>query len=224
VVTFWAYLRLRALLWALRMAGRVLRWLVTAAILVAAAPVTVVAGVAYAGAWLGGWPAARLWRAAAWALPMTAVYRAARALTAGTWRGLLLAPLHDWMTAWHLAQAGDLVGAFVLTAPVGVPAALCAAGTAWAWRIYTIDTGLSGRTATARVVFDARQWKRQARTARGRIAVPGSVPLTDGRGRVVMGATIRAIGHRWHPTWPSRPGPWDAIRWSSEHRVAGRRT
>ena len=199
MVTFWAYLRFQVLLWTLRTTGRVLKWAITAAVLIVAAPITVVAAVAYAGAWLRGWPPAKLWRAAAWSLPMTGVYLAGRALQARTWRALALAPVHDWEHAWHLAQDGRVVGAFVVCAPVGVPAALCAAGTAWAWRIYAIDTGLSGKTASAPVVFDARQWKRQARTARARIAAPGAVPLTDGRGRIVMGATIRAIGHRWHP-------------------------
>jgi hypothetical protein len=107
--------------------------------------------------------------------------------------------VHDWERAWHLTQAGQVVGAFVLCAPAGVPAALCAAGTAWAWRIYAIETGLSGKTATAPVIFDARQWRRQARTARARITAPGTVPLTDDHGGIVMGATIRAVGHRWHP-------------------------
>ena len=51
---------------------------------------------------------------------------------------------------------------------------LCAAGTAWAWRIYALDTGLSGKTATAPVIFDARQWNRQARTARASITAPGA--------------------------------------------------
>jgi len=49
------------------------------------------------------------------------------------------------------------------------------------------------------VVFDARQWRRQSRTARARIAAPGTVPLTDRAGRIVMGATIRTVGHKWQP-------------------------
>jgi hypothetical protein len=200
MLTFWAYLRLHVLLWALRAAWRLTRWLVTAAVLIAAAPITIVAAMAFAGAWLRGWPPAKLWRAAVWALPMTGVYLAAHALHASSWRAVALAPLHDWQHAWHLAQHGNVLGAFVLCAPVAVPAALAAAGTAWAWRIYAIETGITGKTATAPVVFDARQWRRQARTARARITAPGTVPLTDARGRVVMGATIRAIGHRWHPT------------------------
>ena len=148
---------------------------------------------------------------------------AARLATREAVAGRRLVAAHDrrvpgraGVTGPHLARAGAGPGprlgtrlapdpgrpggtAFVLCAPVGVPAALCAAGTAWAWRIYAIETGLSGKTATAPVVFDARQWRRQARTARARITAPGTVPLTDGHGGIVMGATIRAVGHRWHP-------------------------
>ena len=60
------------------------------AVLVAAAPVTLVAGVGFAGAWLRGWPPSRLWRAAAWSLPMTAVYLAGKALHASTWQAFAL--------------------------------------------------------------------------------------------------------------------------------------
>ena len=225
MVTFWAYLRFQVLLWGLRATWRVLKWAVTAAVLIAAAPITVVAAVAFAGAWLRGWPPAKLWRAAAWSLPMTGVYLAGRALQARTWRALALAPVHDWERAWHLTQAGQVVAAFVLCAPVGVPAALCAAGTAWAWRIYAIETGISGKTATAPVIFDARQWARQARTARARITAPGTVPLTDGHGGIVMGATIRAVGHRWHPVL-TVPVWGDGTASGRDRRVraAGRRT
>src|SRR5262249_20975576 len=52
-------------MFALRLAGRVLGFVLLAAVLVAAAPVTVVAGAGLAGAWLRGWPPSRLWRAAA---------------------------------------------------------------------------------------------------------------------------------------------------------------
>jgi hypothetical protein len=198
-VTFWAYLRFRLLLWALRQAGRLLKWVVLAGVLAAAAPVTLVAAVGYAGAWLRGWPPARLWRAALWALPVTAVYLAALGLRAATWQAFALAPVRDWQAAWHLARAGHLLAASVLTAPVALPAGLAVAGCGWAWRIYAIETGLSGRLATAPVVFDARQWTRQARTARARVTAPGAVPLTSRDGRIVMGATIRSVGHRWHP-------------------------
>ena len=66
MVTFWASLRFHLLLRGLRAAWWVLRWTVTAAVLVAAAPITLVAAIAYTGAWLRGWPPAKLWRAAAW--------------------------------------------------------------------------------------------------------------------------------------------------------------
>ncbi len=130
---------------------------------------------------------------------MTAVYLAGRALHARTWQALALAPVHDWALAWHAASLGYVVTAFVLCAPVAVPLGMGLAGWVWAWRVYAIQTGLAGRLASAPVVFDARQWRRQARAARGRIAAPGTVPLTDRGGRLVMGAVIRAVGHRWHP-------------------------
>jgi hypothetical protein len=195
----WWYLRLRFTLWLLRVTGRVLRWLALAAVLAAAAPVTIVAAVGFAGAWLRGWPPARLRRAAAWSLLMTAAYLAGRGLDAATWHAFALAPVHDWETAFDRAIAGQVVTAFALTAPVAVPAGLAAAAGLWAWRIYAIETGLSGRTATAPVVFDARQWRRAARAARGRVTAPGAFPLTSRDGRIVMGATIRAVGHRWRP-------------------------
>ena len=59
-MTFWAYLRFRILLWALRQAGRLLRVVILVAVLVAAAPVTLVAVVGFAGAWLRGWPPATM--------------------------------------------------------------------------------------------------------------------------------------------------------------------
>jgi hypothetical protein len=196
----WAYLQFRALVWLIKMTGRVLVFAAVVAVLVAAAPLTLVTAVALGGAWLRGWPPAKLWRAALWALPMTAVYLAGRALQARTWRGLALAPVHDWATGWHLAASGRPVAAFVLVTPMIIPAGLALAGCLWAWRIYALDTGLSGKTATAPVIFDARQWKRQARAARARVTAPGTVPLADRHGRVVIGATSRSVGHRWQPT------------------------
>jgi hypothetical protein len=94
------------MVWLLRGIGRVLRWAVLAAALAAAAPVTIVAAVGFAGAWLRGWPPARLRRAACWALPMTGVYLAGRALQVRTWQALALAPIHDWQVGWHRVIAG----------------------------------------------------------------------------------------------------------------------
>jgi hypothetical protein len=195
----WWYLRARFTLLLLRVIGRVLRWAVLAAILSAAAPVTIVAGVGFAGAWLRGWPPAKLRRAACWSLPMTGVYLAGRALQVRTWPALALAPVHDWQTAWHQMTAGRVLTAFALCAPVAVPAGLFAAAGLWGWRIYAIENGLAGKTATAPVGFDARQWRRASHAARGRVTAPGTFPLATGSGLVVMGATIRAVGHRWRP-------------------------
>src|SRR5262249_9028324 len=146
-------------LWVLRTSGRLLKWLATITLLVAAAPVTIVTAIGVAGAWLRGWPPAKLRRAVGLALPMTAVYLAVRAERARTAHAALWAPLRDWQHAWHLAHTGRIWAAAVLTAPVAIPAGLAAAAGLWAWRIYAIETGLSGRTATAPVIFDARQWR-----------------------------------------------------------------
>jgi hypothetical protein len=105
---------------------------------------------------------------------MTAVYLAGRAVQARTWQALALAPVRDYLAAWHAVAAGRVVAAFVLAAPVAVPAGLAAAGGLWAWRIYAVETGLSGKTASAPVIFDARQWHRQCRAARARITAPAA--------------------------------------------------
>ena len=70
----WAYIQFRVIVWLLRMTGRLLLFATLAALLVAAAPITVVTAVTLAGAWLRGWPPARLYRAAAWSLPVTAAW------------------------------------------------------------------------------------------------------------------------------------------------------
>jgi hypothetical protein len=204
-VTIWWLIRLRLAIWALKAAWKATRWLVTATVLAAAAPVTIVAVTGFAGAWLRGWPPARLYRAALRALPAAAVYLAAAAWTTRAWQATLWWPVSGWENAWHDVAAGHVWTAAVRTAPLAVPAGLAVAGAAWARRIYRIETGLSGRTATAPVVFTARQWRRQARAARGRAAVPGAMPLLDSQGRIVMGATIRAVGHRWHPVLAVSP-------------------
>jgi hypothetical protein len=149
VSIIWAYLQVRAFGWLLRLAGRLLLFAAVAALLVAATPVTPVAAVGLAGAWLRGWPPARLRRAAAWALPMTAIYLAGRAVQARTWQALAFALVHDYLTAWHAVAAGQVVSAFVLATPVAGPAGLAAAAGLSAWRIYALETGLSGKTATA---------------------------------------------------------------------------
>ncbi|MGH3399876.1 MAG: hypothetical protein ACRDPO_34855, partial [Streptosporangiaceae bacterium] len=198
-MTIWWLIRLNIALWILKATGKAIKWLAAAAVLIAAWPITLVAVTGFAGAWLRGWPPARLYRAARWSLPATAVYLLAAGVQAGSWQAAAWWPALGWTDGWRDLAAGHLATAFAVVAPVAVPAGLAIAGACWARRIWGIETGLDGRTATAPVVFDARQWKRQARTARGRLAVPATVPLLDHRGQIVMGATIRAIGHRWQP-------------------------
>jgi hypothetical protein len=62
---FWAYVKFRIAVAVLRLAGRVFLWALSVAVLVAAAPITLVAATGLAGAWLRGWPPSRLWRAVA---------------------------------------------------------------------------------------------------------------------------------------------------------------
>jgi len=181
--------------WALCLAA----WAGLVVTAVAAAPVTVVTVTGLALAWGQGWPPARLRRAAAWSLPMTAVWLLTIAVTTRSLRAVLAAPLCGWLASWHAFSYGNTATAFVLAAPVAVPAGLLIASWAWQVRIYRIETGLAGVTATAPVTFDHRQWRRQARTATRANAAPGLVPLTDGQGRIVIGGTIRAVDCPWRP-------------------------
>jgi hypothetical protein len=79
-VTIWAWLKLTAALWLIRKGFKAFGWLLVAAAAIAAWPLTAVAGIGYLAAWLRGWPPARLWHAAAWALPMTVIYAIGQAL------------------------------------------------------------------------------------------------------------------------------------------------
>jgi hypothetical protein len=65
---------------AVRAALRLLRVVVTAVLIVAAAPVSLVAGASAVLAWRAGWPPGRLYRAALYCLPMLAVWLAATAV------------------------------------------------------------------------------------------------------------------------------------------------
>ena len=198
-MSIWSWLKLTAALWFIRKGFKVAGWLLIAAAAIAAWPLTTVAALGYLAAWLRGWPPARLWQAGAWALPMTAVYAIGQALRLHAWQTVGLAPVDDWGQAWRLLAGHSMLRAALLVAPVAVPAGLAVAGLLWAWRIYAITTGLAGLTASAPIEFDARQWRRQERAARGRAAAPGSVPLVTRAGRVVIGATIRTVRHPWRP-------------------------
>ena len=63
---------------------RLVRPATALALAVAAAPVTLVAVACAAAAWWRGWPPRRLYVAAAWSLPMVAVWLAATWLRAGS--------------------------------------------------------------------------------------------------------------------------------------------
>ena len=169
--------------------------------MLAAWPVTIVAAVGYVAAWLRGWPPARLRRTAAWALIPAGTWLAIQGARLHAWQPVALTPVHAWAHGWSRPAPGNLARVFVLLAPVAVPAGLLVAGLAWAWRIYAITSGLGGITASAPIRFDARQWRRQVRTARGLTEAPGAVPLLARGGRIPVGGTIRAIGHRWHPVF-----------------------
>jgi hypothetical protein len=115
------------------------------------------------------------------------------------WPRVVAAPYFAWLAMWHDVQAGRYLQAAVIIAPAAVPLGLLAGGLAWAWRIYSLETGSGGLTPSAPAAFDRRQWQHQVRTARARIAAPGSVPLLLPNGSIVAGATIRAVRH------PARP-------------------
>jgi hypothetical protein len=206
VISFYAaYL---VLPWVFRWLARLAAWTIGIVVAVMAAPVTVVTITGLAVAWSRGWPAARLRRAAAWSLPMTGTWLLATAISAHSLRAVIAAPFTSWIASWHAFDYGATSAAFVLAAPVAVPAGLFAASVFWAGRIYRMDTGLAGVTATGPVVFDERQWRRQARAAAARSKAPGLVPLTDPQGRIVAGATIRSVGHAWRPVLAI---PWTAM-------------
>ena len=196
------YLVLVALRGAARLARRLIRAAVIAAAVVAVAPVSLVAGYSAALGWLLGWPPRRLYAAAAWCLPMVGAWLAAAGLRArpgGALAAVATAPYHAGLAMWHLAAAGSVAAAAITIAPPAIPLGLLAGGLAWSYRIYSMQAGTGGLTPSSPIVFDLRQWRRQVRSARARIAAPGAVPLTTAAGDVVPGAVIRAVGHPQRP-------------------------
>src|SRR5882757_9307378 len=190
------FLMLRALA---RIIWRVLRVTVFVAAMILAAPIVLVAAYSATLAWFLGWPPRQLYRAAAWCLPMLAAWLAAMAAGGQPWPRLAAAPYLAWPAMWHEAAAGGYLRAAVGVAPLAIPLGLVAGGLAWSWRIYSMETGSGGLAPSAPAAFDRRQWRHQVRTARARIAAPGSVPLLSRDGSVVAGATIRAVRQ------PARP-------------------
>ena len=194
----WTWLKFVTFLWLLRKGFKLARWLMVVVAAVAVWPVTVVAGTGYAAAWLRGWPPVRVYRTAAWTLVMTAAWLVALEASEP---GFLAArePGRAWGIGWDQLTMAGLARSFALLAPLAIPTGLVLAGLTWAWRIYALTTGLGGIRASAPITFDARQWRRQIRTAKGLTDAPGAVPLLARGGQIPIGGTIRAIGHRWHP-------------------------
>jgi hypothetical protein len=183
---------------ALRALGRLLRIAIVTALLIAAAPATVVAAIGAALAWLRGWQPARLYRAALWCLPMAAVWLVATAIASRSASAAAAAPYHAWLSLWHGAHPAS-PARIAAIAPIAIPAGLAAAGLAWAYRIRSMSTGTAGLSPDAVVSFDLRQWRHQARSARARIAAPGAIPLTTRDGSLAAGAVIRAVNHPGGP-------------------------
>jgi len=199
-MTVFSWLRLTIALWLLKMSVKVGGWLLLGVIIFLTWPVTATAALAFATAWAQGWPPARLGRAAVTTLALTAIW-----LGAAWWDGrrghsAALAALLAWEHAFHLHPL-DIAAAWLLLAPLAVPAGLALGALGWTWRIYALTTGIGGWTATAPVTFDARQWRHQVRSAKGRIAAPGAVPLLARGGMIPVGGTIRALGHPWQPVF-----------------------
>ncbi len=190
------YLGLMALLAVLRTAARLARIALAAALVVAAAPVSLVAALAVTLAWRGGWPPRRLYRAALACLPMVAVWLVAVAVTSRSAWQAAAAPYHAWLSSWHQLGEGSAALAATTIAPAAIPLGLAVGGLAWSRRTYAMETGTGGIFPTSPAAFQARQWRHQVRTARARTAAPGSVPLVSRRGAIVAGAVIRASGHR----------------------------
>src|ERR1019366_6156539 len=148
-----------------------------------------------AAAWRGGWPPGRLYRAALWCAPMVAVWLAAVGAATRDWASVAAAPYQAWLGMWRDGAAGAYPAAAAVIAPAAIPLGLLAGGLAWTYRIRSMQTGSGGRSPAAAVAFDLRQWRPRARSARARIAAPGSVPLTSSNGDLIAGAVIRAVDH-----------------------------
>jgi hypothetical protein len=185
----------RARLRAVRPATRAAAALLAVAALVAIAPVSVVALAGASLAWFRGWPPGRLYRAAAWCLPMIAAWVVALAVSRHGPLPALRGPYDAWLTMWRDGAAGSYLRAAVVIAPLAVPIGLLAGGLAWSARIRSMAAQAGGTSPGAAIAFDQRQWRHQVRSATARIAAPGSVPLLTARGDFVAGAVIRSVGH-----------------------------
>ncbi|MGH3304500.1 MAG: hypothetical protein ACRDOK_23025, partial [Streptosporangiaceae bacterium] len=141
----------------------IVRWaaaVAMAAIAVVLLPVTLAAAVAVAAAWRQGWRPARLFRAAAWCLPMVTVWLVATALARHSLWPAADAPRLAWLALW---QHGGYPRAAMLIAPAAIPVGLVAGGWAWSRRLAAMAARAGGRSPATAANFDRRQWRHQVR-------------------------------------------------------------
>ena len=147
-----SWIRHIACAWLRRRASRLAGWLLLAVAAAAVWPVAAVTGAGCVAARLRGWPAARLGRQAAWALPMAAVWIAAE--SARGWRAMTLDPVRDGSSGWPHLTVASVFRTFLLVAPVTIPAGLALAALLLTWRIYAAATGTGGWLAAALITVD----------------------------------------------------------------------
>ena len=203
------YLGLLAARGMVRLLAKAIKLTAIVVLIVAAAPVSLVAAYSATLAWLLGWPPRQLYRAAVWCLPMLAAWLVATAVATRSPGRVAAAPYAAWLAMWHDGAAGWYALAAVTIAPAAVPLGLVAGAVAWRYRIYSMEIGAGGLTPSAPARFDLRQWHHQVRAAQARISAPGSVPLISPNGTILAGAVIRAIHH---PQLPLARIPYSRLR------------
>jgi hypothetical protein len=112
-----SWLRLTISLWLLRKMVKVTGWLLLFLLALALWPVTLVTAAGYLAASRRGWPPARLRRAAAASLLVTAVWLAAAAARPRTWRAAALVLPRTWAHSWHHLAALSTARVFLLAGP-----------------------------------------------------------------------------------------------------------
>jgi hypothetical protein len=186
---------------------------------VALLPATLVAIAAYAVAWWRGWPPRRLYLAAAWCSPLAAGWLGAATFEpvhlpgpdpSQWWLRFLVAPYRGWRAAYLYAAHGHIALAVLVLAPLAIPLGLLAGGLAWARLRFRMAAGTGGLHPGSPARFDTRLWSRESRTARTIAAsTRRPLPLLLPDGDVVVGATIRTVGH---PERRTATIPYDRLR------------
>ena len=148
---------------------------------------------------MAGLACRRLAAGAAWCLPMLAAFALAYWFSGhGGWGSAAWSPFRAWQHAWHALFLGEWLRAMVVIAPTAIPAGLLLAAVCWRLRVGLMASGSAGWWPGAPMAFDERQWQRQVANAGQRVRAPGGVPVLS-RGEPVVGAVIRAVGHRPRP-------------------------